>query len=215
MPTEQEFQGAFDQVKDFIERIGDIIVAEDVGIIEENGNEKQYRTVTAESPSHSCYYNVIGYDDRELFSLRYRFDLMAQISDFVQTEEGKEVLDLDEFDAVNEMDAAKTIINRVSTSDMERLKFQIENQITNPITASQISETEDGGIRSFLVYRHFFPYEENFTLSDFYNTSMAVTNVGEKGGKYLSNSFAIEITSEEKESPETKYSLKFSPEDIF
>jgi len=214
MPTEDSFEAHVEQVEDYILRLGDSIEHQDSATFEEDEKEIPYNHFVVKEASYDLYYEVSGRADMEIFLLRYSYDFLSRLEDFLQTDAGEEVFELDEFEAADPHNAALTIINRVSNKDLERLQYNLYEQISNPEVISELYETEDVDIRGFTVCRHLFPKEENWGLSDFYKTLTAVSSTGERGRRFLNNSFAIQIPDDE-EDQKTEYSLSFDPEDVF
>ena len=214
MPTEDSFKARVEQIEDYILRLGDTIEHQESATFEEDGEEIPYHHFVVKEASYDLYYEVNGRADEQIFLLRYSYDFLSRLEDFVQTDAGEEVFELDEFAAADPHDAALTIINRVSDKDLERLRYKLYEQISNPEVISRLSETEDVGIHGFTVYRHLFPTEENWGLPNFYNTLTAVSSTGERGRRFLNNSFAIQIPDDD-EDQETEYSLSFDSEDVF
>lgn len=213
MPIEDDFEAGGERIKEHIRRVGDEIEEETSGEFElEDGEPVEYQTIIAHEESYNCIYTVTGRRDLNLYVLRYSYDFLSRLENFLTTDAGEEVFELDEFATADPPEAAQTIINRVSDEDLRRLRFKLHEQISNPETISRLTGEESVGIRGFVVYRHLFPSEDNWGLPDFYKTLTAVTSTGEKGKRYLNNSFAIQVPEDEKEG---EYSLSFDPEDVF
>jgi hypothetical protein len=211
MPTDSEFSESFNQIEDFISQVGDSVDEVHEGTLDEEDEKIEYKIINATDASYNCYYGVFGRADQELFTLQYRYDLLSSLSEYIQTPEGKEFFESDEFSSMDSREAAKTVINRVSSEDLNRLEFQLYDYISNPLTVSDVAETDEGGIQGFSVYRHLLPFEDEFSLYNFYNSLVAVISTGEKGHRYLSNSFAIRVPEKESE----EYSMSFDPDDLF
>lgn len=211
MPTKSEFETAFERIEDIIVRLGDSIEERHRDTVAVDNEQVEYRIIFANEDTYDCTYIVTSREDRELFSLVYEFDLIGVLADTIETEEGKELFEVDDFTSLDARDAARKVMNRVSDDDLNRLKFQLYNHLLNPRTFAEVKETDEGGIHGFVVTRHVFPYEEDFSLSTFYDALVAVVSTGEKGTRYLSNSFAIQVPG----GRETGYSMTFDPNEIF
>lgn len=210
MPTESEFETAFERIEDVIERLGDSIETRHQDAVEVDGEHIEFRTIYAIEDAYDRPYYVVGRRDLELFGLVYEFDFIGVLADVIETEDGKELFELDEFTSLDSRDAAKKVMNRVSDDDLNRLKFQLYTHLSNPQIFAEVRET-DGGIQGFVVERHVFPYEEDFSLSTFYDAAIAVVSTGEMGTRYLLNSFAIQVPDE----TEIPYSMTIDPNEIF
>lgn len=210
MPTESEFETAFERIEDIIVRLGDSIEARHQDAVEEDGEQIEYRVIHAIEDSYYRPYSVVGRRDLEVFSLVYEFDLIGVLADVVESEDGKELFKLDEFTSLDSRAAAKQVMNKVSDDDLSRLKFQLYTHLLNPRIFAEVRETDGGGIQGFVVERHIFPYEEEFSLSTFYDAAVAVVSTGETGTRYLSNSFAIQVSGD----TETTYSTNFDPTEM-
>lgn len=213
MPTDEEFEAATEKITGYINAVGDEVEAENRGEFElDDGEQVEYISYLAQEASYECPYTVTGRKDLNLFILEYQYNFLRHLENFVTTDVGEEVFELDEFAAADPHEAAHTIINRVSDKDLDRLRFKLHEQISNPETISKLNHSEEFPIHGFRVYRHLFPAEEGWGLPDFYKALTAVTSTGERGKRYLNNSFAVQIPSD---IPEGEYSITFDPEDVF
>lgn len=211
MPTESDFETALERIEDVIVRLGGSIETRHQDTVEVDGEQIEFHTIYAIEDSYDRPYYVVCRRDLELFGLVYEFDLVGVLADVIETGGGKELFELDEFTSLDSRDAAKKVMNRVSEDDLNRLKFQLYNHLSNPQIFAEVRETDEGGIQGFVVERHVFPYEEDFSLSTFYDSAIAVVSTGEMGTRYLSNSFAIQVPDE----TEIPYSMTIDPNEIF
>lgn len=205
MLTEEELDERVTLVKGQIENIGDEIIGETSGTHEIDGDEFSYKGILSEEQSYGCKYQVVGSTRHESMSVRYDFDLRATIANSVEYRGVLEGLE-DE----NPKEAAQPIINRVDDRDLDRLTWQLHDKISNPKVMSEITH-DDELISGFIIRRLIFPWEDNYALSDFYDTLTAVTSMGEIGARYLSNAFAIEIDEESKQDVQ----ITFDPDEVF
>lgn len=212
MQTREDLENHFDTMVDRVERLGDEVI--EIYDLQEVGDEEEdiyLKQATFEEGVYNCKYDIIARSDFEMDMVRYGYDLLGALQNYLESEEGEEFFELDDLSKSDSREAARTIINRVRDEDMRRLKFQLQRQISNPLTELDVLQLDDGGISGFIVMRHIFPHEEKFVLSDLYDAITAVISTGEMGSRYLNNSFAIEIP-EESETEEDDYLLDFEME---
>lgn len=213
MQTEEEVESEFDDVLDYIDRLGDEILNTGEGRVtsDESGEEVYLKAVNVREASYDCYYTVRVRNNYEGAVITYSYDLLGHLEEFLQTEEGKSVFELEHISDDDSESAAYEILNRVSEGDMGRLRFQLHDRISNPMTFSHL-DTSDDILTGFTIGAVTFTQEPDYRLSDFYETTTAVCSTGEIGSRFVSNAFAIQISDEESAE---EFSLSFDPEDIY
>lgn len=209
MPTDQ-IEDTLEEFRQYVDRLGDEVRSTEDFEAEIEGEDVRFHWLTVEEQAYDCVYQIVLRDDYEDGLVRYGYDLIGNIASSIEHGPDDEVYDLEEFVELDPRDASLKIINRVSDQDIQRLRFQLHDKISNPQTISTITSNEDAPLTGFEVLRHTFPNEDDFGIDDFYDSVTAVTSSGEIGARYLNNSFAIQVPEDAEE-----FSITFDPGEVF
>ncbi|WP_135825198.1 hypothetical protein [Halorussus ruber] len=188
MPSDQELSLAKDTLLDYSQKLGDEIIEREV--FEQDSNVIGF---TALDETYSAYYNVYGTPQFEFFQVMFRFSLSRTIANRLGEETVTELVDKEE----NPRDVGNEIINKHDETELEWLEYQLKQRVLNSDTFCEIDTTEKGKMNGFSVFSLVFPYEDNFSLSDYYSSTEAVLNTGEKGSDYLHHSVQVSETDDE------------------
>lgn len=100
-----------------------------------------------------------------------------------------------------EMEASKKLLESIDDEIMEHFKFNLFQELSNPLVATEIYSTEKGALKSFRIEKKTFPNDDGFNLTEFNRSVQAVVSIGVFGKNTISSQLIPEIESrlEEKE----------------
>ena len=209
MYSKEDIDEGLDILVDNINRVGDEVLKIKDTTFEVDGEITEGKVAHVHEKGYDCNYTVAAREDAGTFFLSYRAGLLRPLGNSLIADGNIDESDYEDPDNIDAFDVGTKVLERIDDGDLERLEFQLHDQISNPQVVSDIIKTEDGILNGFVVTRHLFPMEDSHDISEFYDSVTAVTSTGEKGNRYLSNSFAIDMSDSE------EYSLDFDENRIF
>ncbi|MFB6165301.1 MAG: hypothetical protein ABEJ31_09105 [Haloarculaceae archaeon] len=181
MSSDADFDRAVDRVRNFVTRIGDT-VAEPI-----QDREDGTRTVGFVVERDSYRYQVLGQPGQEFFHVIFPFSIVSQLEGVMTREAAIEILadDEDDLDDVAERapedprhNAALRVLNGVAPGEREAFAYYLVIILGSGDAAFVLQNTDTGMVAGFQVFTKVFPYEREFSLTEFNRSVQSVVNTG-------------------------------------
>lgn len=89
--------------------------------------------------------------------------------------------------------AGLEILKAVDKETMERFRFNLFQELSDPMVASVINDSDEVPFKGFEISRRFFPEDDGFSLTEFNNSVQAVVSQGLFGKNTVSSLLVPEI----------------------
>lgn len=204
MSLPDSFKESRDEMEEYVERIGDVILVdisnqdnEHVGYLCEHGD---YR------------YLLVGSLESEFFQVRFQYNLIQSLASPLDESTAEGILedtDVDRGDEDVATQAAMDILERMSPSNRDKFRYHLMSELTTTDAAHEIITTDSGAIIEFRVHRKIFPDDESFGCTEFNHSVQTVVSAGHNANQFISQAFDLDmvisaqVTTDEVE--ETRY----------
>lgn len=181
MSSDADFDRAVERVRNFVTRIGDT-VAEPI-----HDRDGGTRTVGFVVERDSYRYQVLGQPDQEFFHVIFPFSIVSQLEGVMTRDAAIEILAEDEDDIENleaeltedpRHRAALRVLNQVSEGEREAFSYYLVIILGSGNAAFVLQNTDTGMVAGFQVFTKVFPYEREFSLTEFNRAVQTVVNTG-------------------------------------
>lgn len=200
MATGKDHAEALRELVVYTEQTNRTVIEEIDAETDDNRNVNGYRI------AHGNHIvEVHGVEDEDFFKVRYRFDILNMIANYLAQAEyegtPEEGTDIEVTDEHGELAAEKLeqINKNKSDSELKQLQFTLTKELTSPNCAYQVHSAL-GGPRIIDVEKKMFVYEDKFTASDFDNAVQTVVSLGNFGKNILSRAYNVQALGLETDS---------------
>lgn len=186
MTTGSDFADATETIREYVNLIGDDIQNEFVQ--DSSGGE----IVVGFKASHgSYYYNVVGDPGTHYFRIEFPFHIPQDLGSLLTDDLAEQIVDDADDDGETAIStlAAYEILERMSDENKEKFQYELMNVLSSTDTGYEFSTTESGTIIGFDVTRRIFPWEDDFSLTEFNHSVQSVINSGHSAVQFVVTAF--------------------------
>lgn len=189
MTTGSDFADAVESVRHCINCIGDEVQEEYV--TDSSGGE----IVVGYQATHGSYvYNVVGEPGRHYFNVEFPFSIPHDLGSLLTEETALEIVDDGDLDGDTDVTtlAAYEILEQMSQENREKFRYELTTVLSSTDTAFTLRATDSGAITGFDISRRVFPYDEDFSLTEFNHSVQTVINSGNSAVQFVATAFDFE-----------------------
>jgi hypothetical protein len=200
VPTETEVSDALDTLEEFAEKIGDNIVERNTSVLNVtlHGEEITLRGHICRDDNH--YYYIGLHEQLDGGLITFHYPLIDNIATEIPEEHATAVLDtagIEPEENDSRVIAAQYLFQSIDVSQARNLISRLRVEKSEVDTRLTISENEVGYPTGFAVERMIFPYEDDFTIREFYDGVMAVLETGKKLSEVLGIHISLDLNEED------------------
>lgn len=203
----EEFELTLEQMAGYVEEIGDEVIeknAEDV--IEANLQGEDYSLYGHHCQTkHDRMYLVLGHPEWRFMSTMYYHSLLRHTGHLVDEDDAKQLANLEndseeEITSSDEMRdlAGRYLLDTLDQGEQDALQNYVYMFVSGGTNKTNVF-TEDGVFEHFSVENSFFPFEDSFTIKDFYDAVQSTVTAGDRGWRLLHRTLFVDNEPDEPE----------------
>lgn len=210
MTNPEQFEEVLDNLSRYVQKINDEITAESVEGIAEITYHGEQIELTGHRCIHGAHiYTVAGHPEIEYFNIGYLISLAQNIGNrlpdgIVQ----RLVTDLDGVELEDaRYQAGVQLLDQVQRQSMDSFKLGLFLIASNTSTATTLENNDEGSLLAYSVSKKIFPYQEDFTISDFEEAAQTVVSTGSRARSVLARGIHLNVDQERPERTELTLSI--------
>lgn len=209
MPDTETFDAALAELANYIVDIGDELQEESApNILNITVQDKEYSLTGHRCVRGDNRYIVAGHPELRSISIVYILSIQSNLAADLDPEIADVLVD-NELEEDEELlqNAAEKLLDEVPREVMRSFESYCYQFISGGSHETSFITNEENSFILFVVSNEIFPYEESFSISEFYDSLRSVISAGERGSRLVGRSVYLDIDEDSPEETSVEFNF--------